>query len=94
MVGLSKWADHRPYEMSGGQQQRVAIARSIANAPGLILADEATGELDSETARDIFSLFQTIVRDEGLTMLLATHDNLVDEYADEVLHLVDGQIAV
>jgi ABC-type lipoprotein export system ATPase subunit len=93
MVGLSKWADHRPYEMSGGQQQRVAIARSIANAPKLILADEATGELDSETAREIFTLFQTIVRDEGLTMLLATHDNLVDDYADEVLHLVDGQIA-
>lgn len=92
MVGLSKWAGHRPYEMSGGQQQRVAVARSIANKPQLILADEATGELDSETTHEILALFRTIIADEGITMLLATHDNLVDEYVDEVLELGDGQI--
>ncbi|MEM7112254.1 MAG: ABC transporter ATP-binding protein [Chloroflexota bacterium] len=92
LVGLGKWADHRPYEMSGGQQQRVAIARAIANEPKVILADEATGELDTETARDVLSLFQTIVKEQDLTMLLATHDGLVDEYVDEVLHLVDGQV--
>jgi ABC-type lipoprotein export system ATPase subunit len=92
LVGLSQWANHRPYELSGGQQQRVAIARALANAPQLLLADEATGELDSETARDILSLFQTIVRQEGLTILLASHDGLVDEYVDEVLHLEDGRI--
>ncbi|MCB8987263.1 MAG: ABC transporter ATP-binding protein [Ardenticatenaceae bacterium] len=93
MVGLSKWVDHRPYEMSGGQQQRVAIARAIANRPRLILADEATGELDSETAREILALFQAIARSRDLTILLASHDSLVDEYVDEVLHLEDGQIA-
>jgi len=92
MVGLSKWADHRPYEMSGGQQQRVAIARAIANRPRLILADEATGELDSETAREILGLFQTIARSSDLTILLASHDSLVEAYVDQVLHLEDGQI--
>lgn len=92
LVGLGKWAGHRPYEMSGGQQQRVAVARSIANKPQLILADEATGELDSETTHEILTLFRTIIANEGITMLLATHDNLVDEYVDQVLQLGDGQI--
>ncbi|MEZ4511444.1 MAG: ABC transporter ATP-binding protein [Chloroflexota bacterium] len=92
LVGIGKWADHRPYEMSGGQQQRVAIARALANSPRLILADEATGELDSETAQEVLALFQRIVREEQLTFLLASHDSLVDEYVDEVLHLKDGQI--
>ena len=92
LVGLRKWADHRPYEMSGGQQQRVAIARAIANAPRLILADEATGELDTETAREILMLFQSIVNEEKMTMLLASHDPLVDEYVDQVLLLQDGRI--
>ena len=58
LVGLDKWADHRPFEMSGGQQQRVAIARAIANQPRLILADEATGELDTETTREVLELFR------------------------------------
>lgn len=93
-VGLARWADHRPYEMSGGQQQRVAIARAIANQPHLLLADEATGELDSETAREILALFRTIVKTEGVTILLASHDSLVDEYVDRVLHLEDGRIAM
>jgi len=92
LVGLEKWQDHRPYEMSGGQQQRVAIARAIANRPRLLLADEATGELDSETAREILTLFQTLVRQEGVTILLASHDGLVTEYVDQVLHLQDGRI--
>ena len=91
-VGLSKWADHRPYEMSGGQQQRVAIARALANEPQLILADEATGELDFETAHEILQLFRTLSKDNALTILLASHDNLVAEYADQVLNLQDGQI--
>jgi len=93
LVGLGKWADHRPYEMSGGQQQRVAIARAIANRPRLILADEPTGELDSETTREVLALFSAIVHGEGLTMLMATHDDLADEYVDEVLRLEDGRIA-
>ncbi|MBN1875130.1 MAG: ABC transporter ATP-binding protein [Anaerolineae bacterium] len=92
LVGLRKWIDHRPYEMSGGQQQRVAIARALANTPKLILADEPTGELDSGTAREILSLFQSIVREENITILMASHDSLVDEYVDDVLQLQDGQI--
>ncbi len=92
MVGLGKWVDHRPYEMSGGQQQRVAIARSIANTPRILLADEATGELDSETAREVLTLFRQIVEQQGLTILLASHDSLVESYVDEVLVLQDGQL--
>jgi putative ABC transport system ATP-binding protein len=93
LVGLARWAAHRPYEMSGGQQQRVAIARAIANRPRLILADEPTGELDSETVQEVLELFRAIITDQEMTMLCATHDNLVDEYVDQVLHLQDGRIA-
>lgn len=92
VVGLSRWMDHRPDEMSGGQQQRVAIARALATRPDLILADEPTGELDTTTSRQIFSLFHHIVEKEGLTILLTTHDPLVDEYADIIYQLQDGQI--
>lgn len=92
LVGLEQWMHHRPYELSGGQQQRIAIARAIANKPKVILADEATGELDSETARDILSLLKDIAHSERVTVLLASHDSLVDEYVDEVVHLVDGRI--
>ncbi len=92
IVGLSKRSDHRPYELSGGQQQRVAIARSLANNPQLILADEPTGELDSETAREILGLFRRIVNEEKVTVLMASHDSLVDEYVDVILRLQDGQV--
>lgn len=92
MVGLGQWADHRPYEMSGGQQQRVAVARAIANSPRVILADEPTGELDSKTGRAMMELFRGIVREQNVTMLMATHDNAVDEHVDKVLHLRDGRI--
>ena len=92
LVGLRKWVDHRPYELSGGQQQRVAIARALANQPQLILADEPTGELDSGTAREVLALFQEIVYAEHITMLMASHDPLVDDYVDTILQLRDGQI--
>jgi len=92
LVGLKRWMDHRPDEMSGGQQQRVAIARALANRPRLILADEPTGELDSVTARDILGLFRSIVTEEQVTLLMASHDPLVDDYVDEILLLQDGQI--
>jgi len=92
LVGLRKWMEHRPYELSGGQQQRVAIARSLANRPLLILADEPTGELDSETAREILGLFQEIVKEENITMLMASHDPLVDDYVDMIVQLRDGQL--
>jgi ABC-type lipoprotein export system ATPase subunit len=91
-VGLTKWMDHRPYEMSGGQQQRVAVARALANRPRLILADEPTGELDSKTGQEMMNLFRSVVRDNDVTMLMATHDNAVDEFVDRVMHLRDGRV--
>jgi ABC-type lipoprotein export system ATPase subunit len=84
--------NHRPDEMSGGQQQRVAIARALATHPDLILADEPTGELDTATSQQIFSLFRQIVEKEGVTILVTTHDPLVDEYADVIYTLCDGVI--
>lgn len=92
LVGLSKWIHHRPYELSGGQQQRLAIARALANRPKLIFADEPTGELDSGTATDILGFFREIVTQEGLTMLVASHDSLVDKFVDKIIRMNDGQI--
>jgi ABC-type lipoprotein export system ATPase subunit len=92
LVGLLRWAGHRPYELSGGQQQRVAIARALANRPELIIADEPTGELDSVTGRQILELFRQIVDSEGVTLIMATHDPTVEDYADVIYELVDGQV--
>jgi len=92
LVGLTKWVHHRPHEMSGGQQQRVGVARALANHPRLLLADEPTGELDSNTSRDILQLFKRIVETEHNTVLMSSHDPLVDKYVDEMVLLKDGQI--
>ncbi|HEY4723869.1 MAG TPA: ATP-binding cassette domain-containing protein, partial [Anaerolineae bacterium] len=92
LVGLKKWANHRPYELSGGQQQRVAIARALVTRPALILADEPTGELDSATGQKIMELFREIVDREKTTLLIATHNLAVDAFADRVCLLEDGQI--
>ena len=92
IVGLSRWRDHRPYEMSGGQQQRVAIARALANHAELILADEPTGELDSRTTRELLIFFRELVEHQHITMLMVSHDPLVDQYVHEVLTLKDGVI--
>lgn len=91
-VGLGKWIHHRPYELSGGQQQRLAIARALANRPPLILADEPTGELDSSTAVEILGFFRQIVDEAGLTLIVASHDPLVDKVVDGILQMQDGQI--
>lgn len=92
LVGLRNRAGHRPYELSGGQQQRVAIARALANRPEMLIADEPTGELDSVTGRQILELFREIVDTEDVTLVMATHDPTVEDYADVIYELVDGQI--
>jgi putative ABC transport system ATP-binding protein len=93
LVGLAERARHRPYELSGGEQQRVAIARALANRPKLLLADEPTGQLDSETGHTIMTLLRTIVRNEGVTAVIATHDPAMLDVADRVLELRDGRLA-
>ena len=74
MVGLQERADHRPGKLSGGEQQRVAIARAVANAPRVLLADEPTGNLDTETAETVFSQLLALVRETGMAALIATHN--------------------
>ena len=92
VVGLARWANHRPDEMSGGQQQRLAIARALVTRPVLILADEPTGELDTVTTRQILSLLKHVIAREGVTILTTSHDPIVDEYADVIYTLQDGQL--
>jgi putative ABC transport system ATP-binding protein len=93
LVGLGDHVDQRPGELSGGQQQRVAIARALANQPALIIADEPTGQLDSDTGRAVMQLLRAVVRSEGVTALVATHDPQLMELADRVLDLRDGRIS-
>ncbi len=90
IVGLAEHARQRPAELSGGQQQRVAIARALAGGPELLIADEPTGQLDSETGWQIMRLLRTVVRSEGITALVATHDQALVDLADDVLQLDDG----
>lgn len=92
VVGLDGHIHQRPNELSGGQQQRVAIARALAGQPQLLIADEPTGQLDSETGQQIMRLLRTVVASEGITALVATHDRALYELADEVLEIEDGQL--
>jgi putative ABC transport system ATP-binding protein len=92
IVGLDQHVNQRPGELSGGQQQRVAIARALAVQPELLIADEPTGQLDSETGRQIMRLLRTVVAGEGITALVATHDPALLDLADEVLGLDDGAL--
>jgi putative ABC transport system ATP-binding protein len=92
VVGLEDHAGKRPAELSGGQQQRVAVARALAGRPELLIADEPTGQLDSETGRQIIRLLRTLIRSEGITALVASHDTELMDLADEVLRLEDGRL--
>ncbi|PWR06837.1 ABC transporter [Micromonospora acroterricola] len=92
LVGLGGHAAQRPYELSGGQQQRVAVARALANEPDLLIADEPTGQLDSETGRSIMDLLRAVVHARGMTALVATHDPALIDLADRVLTLRDGRL--
>ena len=92
LVGLADRATHRPSRLSGGEQQRVAIARALINDPGLVLADEPTGNLDSETGREILSLFHRLRNEAGVSFLIVTHDDEVAATADRVIRMQDGEI--
>ena len=91
LVGLAGRARHRPYELSGGEQQRVAIVRALANRPQLLIADEPTGQLDSSNARTIMEVIRELVRSEGVSAIVATHDPLLLDVADRVVELRDGE---
>ena len=91
-VGLEHRADHRPSELSGGERQRVAIARALASQPRLLLADEPTGALDSDTTTRILDLLATVRRRRGMTMLMVSYEPLALERADRTLHLRDGRL--
>ncbi len=90
-VGLSKWAEHLPSQLSGGQQQRVAVARALATDPALILADEPTGNLDSESGKNVLELLTQINRG-GVTLVIVTHDENIAHQADRIIHIKDGKI--
>jgi putative ABC transport system ATP-binding protein len=90
-VGLSSRRHHKPAELSGGEMQRVAIARALAVDPLLILADEPTGNLDSETSKNIISLFQDL-NEQGTTLIVVTHEKEVASHCHTIYHLLDGQI--
>ncbi|WP_224268324.1 ABC transporter ATP-binding protein [Haloprofundus salinisoli] len=90
-VGLADRVDHKPTELSGGQRQRVSIARALVNDPAIILADEPTGSLDSETSRQIMHLFEELYQ-RGNTILMVTHERDIAEHAERIVHVLDGEI--
>ncbi len=92
-VGLAERAEHRPTELSGGEQQRVAVARALINRPRLVLGDEPTGNLDTQTGQEILELLKDLNRDDDQTFIIVTHNPEVRDYADRVLTLRDGVIA-
>ena len=92
-VGLGGWEKHTPGELSGGQQQRVAIARAIVTEPAVVLADEPTGNLDTQRSHEIMGLLLALNRDHGITVLMVTHEPDMAAYAHRMVHFLDGRIA-
>jgi len=93
-VGLSERVNHRPIELSGGEQQRVAIARAIAKNPSMFLADEPTGQLDSRSGEEIISILTSLHSEQGITVLIVTHDANIASHCQRIIHVMDGEIVM
>jgi len=91
-IGLEKFSQHYPNQLSGGQQQRIAICRALVNQPPLILADEPTGNLDTQTSKEIMRLFKQLNCEQGITIVLVTHENGIATYAERLIRIQDGRI--
>jgi putative ABC transport system ATP-binding protein len=91
-LGLLEWADHYPNELSGGQKQRVAIARALITKPQIILADEPTGALDSKTSVEVMQLLKKLNQDDGMTIVVVTHESGVANETNKIVHIKDGII--
>ena len=92
LVGLTSQMNHKPTQMSGGQQQRVGVARALVVDPKIIFADEPTGNLDSRTSAEVMELMQKVVREQGKTLVMVTHDRHLAGFADRIFHIIDGKI--
>ena len=92
LVKLKKHKKHLPSQMSGGQQQRVGVARALVVDPKIIFADEPTGNLDSHTSEEVMELMQQVVKKQGKTLVMVTHDDHLAAYADRIFHIIDGKI--
>jgi putative ABC transport system ATP-binding protein len=91
-VGLSERVKHRPLELSGGEQQRVAIARALAKNPSLFLADEPTGQLDSHSGEEVISILTSLHAEQGITLLMVTHDANIAKHCKRIIHIRDGEV--
>jgi len=92
LVGLKQHIKHKPTQMSGGQQQRVGVARALVVNPAIIFADEPTGNLDSNTSKEVINLMRKVVNEQKKTLVMVTHDNHLASFADRIFHIIDGKI--